>query len=992
MIRRLLLVWGMVVAMVAALVGFGVPVAAAAPGPLAASNGTATAATPRGLVTISPKRVLDTRTDIGSSQGRRKAGSTTSVDLNGAVPDGVAAVVLNVTVTDATGPGFVTVGSGVGAPLTASNLNFVKGQVVANQVIAQATFGSGPSLYLGVSAADLIVDVTGYYPTGSAYRPLTPARVLDTRRGSEPAAKSVTKLTLAGRAGIPTTGVAAAVLNVTAVDPAGPGFVTAYPAGAARPTASNLNYGKGAVVPAMVIAPLGSGGAIDLYTLAKAGLVVDVAGWIPTERNYHSLTPARLVDTRIGLGAPEGKVPGNTQITLQAAGHGGVPATGVTAVEVNVTAVAPSQAGFVTAFSGGIRPVASTVNYATGQIVANSATVRLSSAGGLNLYTGWGATDLVVDVVGYWTTPATGLTWAEPTGIDPAQGIPQSISCPITTFCGAVDARGNALIYDGMTWSAAKQIDPGVVLTSVSCPTADFCVAVDQFGAALTYSGSTWSAQFIGHVTSYLTYASLNSVSCPTRTFCVAVDNYGYASTYNGGAWGAATKLDPSGTAAVGGITSVSCASATFCAAVDGAGSALTFNGRSWTAPTKIDVSGRLRSVSCPSESFCVAADPLGNAFIWNGSRWSAPSKISTGTANDGLSSVSCPTTTFCSVVDGAGNVLGYDGTSWTAPENIAVHGGGLTSVSCPTAGDCVAADFYGAAYTDDGGGWSSPTSFDPLRGNLGSVSCATTTYCLALDAYGPTLAWHGSGWANTPDSLPPTTRTRSMSCPTTTFCVAVGSSSLGQAVTFDGTKWSVPRKLGAGEGVSSVSCPTSTFCMAVNGAGTAYTFDGTGWSAPVMVDSNGGNGLAAVSCASAGFCVAVERNGGGVVSFDGNSWTGPVAVDPAGGSFTSVSCSAASFCVAVDQDGNAVVYNGTSWSKPQFLGYGEQLTSVSCATAEFCAAVTARGDVVTFDGVKWSEPASIDDKQFLQSIACPSPTLCVAVDADGNAVVGRHA
>ncbi|MFC6705025.1 putative Ig domain-containing protein [Flexivirga alba] len=359
-------------------------------------------------MSLSPARVLDTRLGVGAPKGRPAAGATTTLSVagHGGVPaTGVAAVVVNVTVADTAGPGYVTVWPAGASRPTASNLNYVKGQVVANQVITKVGTGGAIALYDGVSATDLIVDVTGYYPTGSAYNPLVPTRVLDTRPGSEPGAKSTTKLVLTGKGGVPATGVAAVVLNVTAVNPAGPGFVTVYPAGVTRPNASNLNYTKGAVVPAMVIATLGTGGAIDLYTLDSTDLIVDVAGWIPTGTDYHPVTPARVLDTRSGLGAAKKKVPGNSAISVQVAGQGGIPATGVAAVEANVTVVGPSQAGFITAYpSGTTRPTASMLNYDTGQIVANSVTIKLGADGKLALYTGWGTTDLILDITGYWTT------------------------------------------------------------------------------------------------------------------------------------------------------------------------------------------------------------------------------------------------------------------------------------------------------------------------------------------------------------------------------------------------------------------------------------------------------------------------------------------------------------------------------------------------------------------------------------------------------------
>ncbi len=88
----------------------------------------------------------------------------------------------------------------------------------------------------------------------------------------------------------------------------------------------------------------------------------------------------------------------------------------------------------------------------------------------------------------------------------------------------AVDGQGNALDYNGSSWSTSV-IDP-VSIFSVSCPTTSFCVAVDGEGNALIYDGSSWSTNEIDPGT------SVYSVDCPSTAFCAAVDQEGNAITY----------------------------------------------------------------------------------------------------------------------------------------------------------------------------------------------------------------------------------------------------------------------------------------------------------------------------------------------------------------------------------------------------------------------------------------------------------------------------
>jgi len=69
-------------------------------------------------------------------------------------------------------------------------------------------------------------------------------------------------------------------LNVTAVNPDGDGFVTAYPCDS-RPNAANVNYLAHQVVPNAVIAPVSADGYVCFYSYAPVDLVVDINGWFP---------------------------------------------------------------------------------------------------------------------------------------------------------------------------------------------------------------------------------------------------------------------------------------------------------------------------------------------------------------------------------------------------------------------------------------------------------------------------------------------------------------------------------------------------------------------------------------------------------------------------------------------------------------------------------------------------------------------------------------
>lgn len=397
-----------------------------------ATSHTVAAEPATGYVSLdAPQRVIDTRPGEQTADGRQAgqglvaAGGVVRVALAGRVglpevgADGAVAVTLNVTVTEPRGPGFVTVFP-CGSRPNASSLNYVAGQTVPNAVIATLS-ASGDVCLFTLAAAHLIVDASGWFPAGT-YDPLpSPQRLLDSRAGSSTAdgAQAGTgrlspgqtiEVDVAGRVGLGAS-PATVVLNVAVTETGGPGFVTVFPCGVKRPTASNLNHLAGQTVPNLVIAKVGAGGRVCVFTLAATHLVVDVSGSLPADSFTPLGAPQRIVDTRPDGGGTadgrynaEGAQPERSTLELQIADRVGVPA-GATAVVLNVTAVTPFAPGFITAHPrGSTRPTASNVNYQPGQFVANSVIARLGVDGNACLFT-LASTDLVVDVAGYLTGP-----------------------------------------------------------------------------------------------------------------------------------------------------------------------------------------------------------------------------------------------------------------------------------------------------------------------------------------------------------------------------------------------------------------------------------------------------------------------------------------------------------------------------------------------------------------------------------------------------------
>lgn len=232
----------------------------------------------------------------------------------GDVPADASAVVLNVPVTGTQQPDFVTAWP-CGSPMpTASNLNFGTQDTVPNAVIVKVGT-EGKVCFYSDAATHLVVARNGFFPADSSYKPLVPARLLDSRgpgtidgRDAGIALRpegSVTELLVAGRGGEPID-ADAVVLNVTATGTKRPGFVTVWPCGSPMPNASNLNFGTDDTVPNTVIVKVDNAGKVCLYTDAGTHLLADANGYFPAGSGYGALVPARLMDTS-GPGTVDGQ-------------------------------------------------------------------------------------------------------------------------------------------------------------------------------------------------------------------------------------------------------------------------------------------------------------------------------------------------------------------------------------------------------------------------------------------------------------------------------------------------------------------------------------------------------------------------------------------------------------------------------------------------------------------------------------------------------------
>jgi hypothetical protein len=297
-------------------------------------------------------------------------------------------------------------------------MNIRKGSALAAAALAAIALATTST---ASSAAPTVADDS----TGTYYQ-VAQQRLLDTRSGNGApkatvgAGKSV-DVQVTGRAAIPASGVAAVVLNLTAVAPTAGTYITAYPTGGARPNASSLNLPAGATRANLVTVPVGTGGKVTLFNAAgNVNLLADVLGFYSADDSLQATLgmgtqfqlsePGRLFDSR-----QDGFPLSPGEVVPMGPDFGPDVNPTIKALAINVTALKGTKAGYIQVYPENVStpPAASSLNFAAGQTVANmviaptsyNATAKIPAINVKN--TSSGSTEVIVDVVGFYDQDAT---------------------------------------------------------------------------------------------------------------------------------------------------------------------------------------------------------------------------------------------------------------------------------------------------------------------------------------------------------------------------------------------------------------------------------------------------------------------------------------------------------------------------------------------------------------------------------------------------------
>jgi hypothetical protein len=389
-----------------------------------------------GMMPLPPARLLDSRDGTGVGEaGPLEASASLELVVTGrgGVPAGdVDAVALNITVTEPTSASYVTVWP-TGAPRpTASSLNMQPGQTAANLVFAKVGAFGTVSIFNAYGATHIVADVVGWSSSDQFLHMFSPARILDTRAATGVATGVATgplgdgqaiDIVVTGTPWVPASGVGSVILTVTATEASRASFVTVWPTGSPRPLASSLNVAPGETNPNTVVSMVGDEGRVSFYNHAgSTQVVVDIVGWMPLGGAYTALNPTRVLDTREQFGtyaafvddpvlgrqlrppssgADSRLAPGRS-IRVQVARRARLPSSATVAM-LNVTAIGPAAATYVTAWAyGDARPEVSSLNVGAGETRPNLVLAEVGEGGYVSIYNHSAEVHLVVDVVGYF--------------------------------------------------------------------------------------------------------------------------------------------------------------------------------------------------------------------------------------------------------------------------------------------------------------------------------------------------------------------------------------------------------------------------------------------------------------------------------------------------------------------------------------------------------------------------------------------------------------
>jgi hypothetical protein len=489
--------------------------------------------TPLTFISMSPCRVLDTRTAVGPFGGPFIAAGTSrtfelpnSTDCH--IPTTASAYSLNVTVVPhGSFLGYLTVWpTGVPQPLV-SSLNSFDGRFKANAVVV----GAGTLQSVDVFASDdtdVVFDIDGYFvdPTqndGLQFYPIVPCNVVNTTLKPPKPDNGLAGPSLSGGTPrkfpvstspclAPYPQAQAYSLNVTAIPKAASlGYLTVWPSEFAQPVVSTLNAPTGTTTTNAALV-YGATGNLSAFASDNADVIIDANGFfaepgltfpgppIVTGLSLYTQTPCRVLDTRtlpVVSGVPPFAGPFGP---VDVVGSGCVASPTPKAYIMNVTALPTGKMAFLNVFNSDIptNPIQNPSTVLTAldaQVTSNMKIVTGSTTTvpkwEVSAYAA-SATQLILDLNDYFDSSA--LTF-----LNPAATTPNTTDSPLMDATATVGYSATLLAQGGeppYTWAVGTgtlptglTLDANLGVISGVAPTS--AVGTNAFTLTVTDSSPT---------------------------------------------------------------------------------------------------------------------------------------------------------------------------------------------------------------------------------------------------------------------------------------------------------------------------------------------------------------------------------------------------------------------------------------------------------------------------------------------------------------------
>ena len=362
-------------------------------------------------VAVSPVRLVDTRTGVGTAAGRSGKSPLVTASIVGKTGTSVAgqvkAVALNVTIAEPSQPGYLTVAAAGSRPFDVSQIAFVSA-TASSLIVTSASADGLIELRLSEGASShIIVDLLGYFLTARSPDHLSivpeprPVTLVDTRTSIPIDPAKTTDVTLSQ----PQAG---AILGITATGARAPGYLTVF-GGATRPDTSAVNFGLGHDATALSIVTTSADRVVHIFNGSTATVHIVVFQLARLEAGTPSGALALNIEGTTAQAGRSAPFPFRTVDTRGTATCQATPGGGVSSIStifpkarallVSITVVNASVASYLTAFSGpGPAPSVATLNFDAREVRSNLAFVPVSGDR-VNLVCGAGNPEYILDVL-----------------------------------------------------------------------------------------------------------------------------------------------------------------------------------------------------------------------------------------------------------------------------------------------------------------------------------------------------------------------------------------------------------------------------------------------------------------------------------------------------------------------------------------------------------------------------------------------------------------